>query len=94
MWDDIQIEKQFDQFTTVLVVRTFSENPDSLVADLTDAGVNVLGPVDTAAKALTLVAQTPVDLALVSAKLAGRRSGAELARCLEDTWGVPPVLLP
>ncbi len=85
--------EQCDRFATVMVVRRSDDVPDPLVERLTDAGLNVLGPVDTAARALTLVAQTHADLAFVAPELAGRRDGFELARTLEDTWGVPVVML-
>lgn len=41
-----------------------------------------------------MVAQTPVDLAVVTPDLAGRRDGQELARELADTWGVQAVIVP
>lgn len=90
----LDLIEQCDRFTTVLVVRKSPEIPDPLVEILTDAGLNVLGPVDTARAALAITAQAGADLALVAPELAGRRNGEELARCLEDTWGVPAVLLP
>jgi DNA-binding NarL/FixJ family response regulator len=94
MRDSGDLKEQFDRFTTVLVVRKSNDFPDPIVENLSERGINVLGPVDTAARALALVAQTPADIALVSPSLAGRRDGAELARCLHDTWGVPSVMLP
>lgn len=91
---DRALLEQFDQFATVMVVRKSPSVPDRIVEVLTDAGVNVLGPVDTASRALAIVAQTPMDLALVEPELAGRRDGFELARNLEETWGVRAVMLP
>lgn len=90
----LDLIEQCDRFTTVLVVRKSPEVPDPLVEVLTDAGLNVLGPVDTARAALVIAAQAAPDLALVAPELSGRRDGAELARCLQDTWGVPAVILP
>lgn len=95
--DDMTVLKELidsvDNFATVLVARISTETPDPVVELLTDAGINVIGPVDRAAVALSLAAQMPVDFAVVGAELAGRRSGAELADCLRETWGVPSVVL-
>ncbi|WP_041373408.1 hypothetical protein [Phenylobacterium zucineum] len=93
MRDLNELLEQCDQFSTVLIARKSPESTDSLVQLLVDAGVNVLGPVDTAARALAIVAQTPADFAVVTPELAGKRNGAELARRLEDTWGVPSVVV-
>ena len=86
--------EQYGRFSTVMVVRRSFDLPDRLVEVLTDAGVNVLGPVDTASRALAIAAQTPADIALIHPDLAGQRDGFELARRLEDTWGVRAVMLP
>jgi DNA-binding response OmpR family regulator len=93
MTNPLELIDPCDPFTTVIVVKRSSEIPDPLVETLTDAGLNVVGPVDTAAQALAMIAQTRADVALVAAELAGRRDGFELARCLKDTWGVPAVML-
>jgi hypothetical protein len=79
--------------STVLIVGQVCEDTYSLIDEFSGRGVNILGPVNTASLALALVAQTPTDLALVARKLGGRRHGPELARCLEETWGVPSVVL-
>lgn len=78
---------------TVFVARRSPECPDAVVELLSDAGVNVLGPVTTAKEALLLAAQSPIDLALVEPELAGVRDGRELARRLEDTWGIRAILM-
>ena len=66
---------------------------EELVAALSEAGFNVVGPVTTASMALILAAQAPAALALVDENLTGRRTGPELAAQLYETWGVRSVLL-
>jgi DNA-binding response OmpR family regulator len=89
-----EIIEKYGDIRTILVAGASTEYPEDLVLRLTDAGKTVIGPVETARMALALAAQTPADLAIVTPKLAGRRDGAELARRLEETWGVPTVVLP
>ena len=64
-----------------------------LVTALSEAGIGVVGPVTTATLALILASHGPADLALIDDQLAGRRTGAELADALYQTWGVRSVLL-
>lgn len=85
---------QCEQFSTVMVVGRLKDLPDRIVELLADAGLNVLGPVDSAARALAIVAQTAADIALIHPELSGQRDGFELARDLEHTWGVPSVIIP
>lgn len=85
--------ERFDPFTTVLLVRKRPRYPDEIVVLLQKVGVNILGPVTRAADALAIVAQHHADLALIEPELAGRRDGVELARALEDTWGVRSLML-
>lgn len=94
MTDIRELIEQYDSFSTVMIVHPEPDVTDGLVEILTEAGINVLGPVGTASVALAIAAQARADLALVSPKLAGRRNGAELAQRLEDIWGVRAVLLP
>jgi hypothetical protein len=89
-----KLVEQYGDIRTVLVAGAAAARPEHLVERLTDAGVTVIGPVDTAKLALALVAQTPADLAIVTADLAGRRDGQALAAALQDIWGVPTVVLP
>jgi DNA-binding NarL/FixJ family response regulator len=77
------------QSSTVIVASQRRE----LVAALSEAGINVLGPVTTASLALILASHGPADLALIDDQLAGRRTGAELADALYETWGVRSVML-
>jgi DNA-binding NarL/FixJ family response regulator len=88
-----ELIEQHGDIRTILVAGAPTEYPENLVQHLTDAGMTVIGPVDTARLALALAAQSAADLALVTPKLAGQRDGAELARRLKDTWGVPTVVL-
>jgi hypothetical protein len=93
MRDINDLIEQCRRVSTVLIVKKATTSPDPLVEILVESGVNVLGPVDTAAKALTIIAQTPADLAVVEPELAGRRHGPELARALREVWGVPAVVV-
>lgn len=94
MRDLNDILEQYGRFSTVLIARNPPVDVGDIVEILIDAGINVVGPVDRAAHALTMAAQTHVDLALVTPDLAGERDGAELARRLADTWGVRAVVVP
>lgn len=87
------ILEQRDSLSTVMIVCKSSEISDGLLSRLAEAGLNVIGPVDRAALALIVAGQTPADLAIIESELAGKRNGAELARCLEETWGIPSVML-
>ena len=78
----------------MIVVGRAADFPERIVELLSEAGVNVLGPVDNASRALAIAAQTPADYAFIHPKLAGKRDGFELARRLTDTWGVRAVMLP
>ena len=82
-----------DEFSTVMIACRSPLYRTDLSEKLAGAGINILGPVDTATYALTIAAQTPADVAIVEAELAGRRNGAELAQALERTWGVRSVLI-
>ncbi len=77
-----------------MVVRRSFVDPDLLVENIVANGLNVVGPLDTAQKALAHIARTPADLALISPELADGHDGRELARRLEETWGVRAVMLP
>ena len=94
MRDVNEILEQCDRFSTVLIARNPPVEVDGIVELLINAGINVVGPADRAAHALAIAAQTPVDLALVTPELAGERDGAELARRLDDTWGVRTIVVP
>jgi len=93
MRDFHDLVEQCRRVSTVLVVKKATMSPDPFVEILVESGINVLGPVDTASKALTIIAQSPADLAVVEPELAGRRHGPELARALLEVWGVPAVVV-
>lgn len=86
--------QRFDTSKTILVVHECPRIGADAVRRLTEADHRVVGPVSTAAMALALAAGTSFDIALIGARLAGRRSGAELATALNDTWGVRSLKLP
>jgi DNA-binding NarL/FixJ family response regulator len=78
---------------TVLIVSNDEVYSHSLIGELQDLGINVVGPVSRANMALALAAQTPPDLAIVAQPLTGRRDAEELARELHATWGVRSLVL-
>lgn len=77
----------------VIMVSACERTSDQLLNLISDSDLNVVGTATRAATALALAAQMPADLAIVHHRLAGRRDGAELARRLEETWGVPSLLI-
>ena len=79
----------------VLVAHGDAKTLGRLLEDLAqrDEELEVVGPADRAATALALAAIQPVDEALVGPRLAGRRSGADLATALERDWGIPSTML-
>jgi len=85
--------RELDQFSTVVVAGARAHLRHDLLETLHRHGVNVMGPVDSAAKALTLIAQSHADLAIIESTLSGRRDGHELAHELRHTWGVPTVMM-
>jgi len=85
---------QLDQFSTVMIAGSSEMRTNQLLDRLHASGINVIGPVDTASKALALIAQNHADLAVVAPRLAGRRHGEELARDLSEQWGVKAMVLP
>jgi hypothetical protein len=93
MRDIHDIIENYGRFSTVMIVGRGADIPKKSITILTDSGINILGPVDTASEALTIVSQTGADVALVSHDMAERREGADLIRVLADTWGVPSVTL-
>ena len=65
----------------------------ALVADLTRAGYEVVGPLMRVAPALEAAGEAPVDLALVDIDLQHGDSGVELARDLSERHGVPSLFV-
>lgn len=84
---------ELQRFSNVVIAAMSSPHRDDLIEQLHARGVNILGPVDTAAQALTLIAHHPADFAIIETALAGRRDGGELADTLESQWGVPSFLV-
>lgn len=64
-----------------------------MVDVLAECGHTVVGPVDRAAAALMFAGQAPVTRAIVYRRLAGRRSGRELAEALRAAFGVEALLI-
>lgn len=62
-----------------------------LIETLENRHLSVLGPVYTSEQALTLASQAGADLAIV--EQAEDDSSQALVRQLEETWGIPCVLL-
>lgn len=77
---------------TIIVAMSERHGPDRLVQRLLADGYFVLGPATTAAMALALAAQSPATRAVVHLDLDGG-DGRTLASRLEQTWGVPSVLI-
>jgi len=81
------------EMETVLVVCADEERCAELIARLHDDGASVVGSAATAGLALALTAQTTPRSAILVGETAGRRSAAELAQALSDTWGVECFVL-
>ncbi|MDD3445135.1 MAG: response regulator [Zavarzinia sp.] len=64
-----------------------------LDAVLTDAGFEVIGPVDDAVSALRLAAEERPDLALMDIRLKGEPDGVWATRHLVEDLGVPVVVV-
>ena len=81
------------RFATVLVACHSEPYRHDLIETLENRHLSVLGPVYTSAQALTLASQAGVDLAIVEMRQAQDDSSLALVRQLEETWGIPSVLL-
>lgn len=81
------------RFATVLVACHSAPYRHDLIETLENRDLSVLGPVYTSAQALTLASQAGADLAIIEARLEPDDSGLALVRQLEETWGIPSVLL-
>ncbi len=64
-----------------------------LEAILSDAGFQVIGPVDDAAAAFRLADQERPDLALMDIHIKGDQDGVSAARRLVEDLGVPVVIV-
>lgn len=78
---------------TLMVVEDDPAAAAALTEMLTGAGHGVVGPFSDAASATSAAGLHAVDLALLDINLAGDGDGADLARTLTGTWGVPVMFL-
>jgi CheY-like chemotaxis protein len=60
---------------------------------LKDLGFDVAGIVSTRSEAASIALDQPPDLALIDLKRGGPRSGFDIARMLDQDFGVPSVFL-
>jgi len=80
------------RFSTILVAFHSEPYHHDLIETLENRDLSVLGPVYTSAQALTLAAQAGIDLAIVE-QAQDDDSSLALVRQLQETWGIPSVLL-
>lgn len=78
---------------TILVVEDDPDMAEDLVAALTDAGHNVVGPFYSAEAAEVSAAHRPIDIALLDINLSGVGTGADLAETVRSRWGVSSIFL-
>ena len=78
---------------TVLLICGDAARAARIMADLYEAEIRVIGPIQTAGVALAMTAQTSATLALLAGEPTGQRNAPQLARALLDTWGVRSMLL-
>jgi hypothetical protein len=78
---------------TVLLVCADPERSSEILSQFYDYGWSVVGPVSTAAMALSLTAHTCPTVALVAGPPTGKRNAPQLARDLMRMWGVRSMLL-
>jgi hypothetical protein len=79
------------RFATILVAFHSEPYRHELIETLENRELSVLGPVYTSEQALTLAAQAGIHLAIVEE--AQDDSSQALVRQLQETWGIPSVLL-
>lgn len=78
---------------TILLICGEEARAAQIMTTLFDAGVRVVGPIQTAKMALALAAQTGPTLAVMADQPSGERKAPELAAALMSTWGVRSMLL-
>jgi hypothetical protein len=78
---------------TVLLVCDDEKRAKEILSQFYSKGWSVVGPVSTAAMALSLTAQTCPTVALMAGRPVDRRRAPELADDLMRTWGVRSVML-
>lgn len=78
---------------TILLLCGDEIDAATIMTDLYNANIQVVGPIHTARMALALAAQAGPTLALLAGQPTGERKAAELAQVLMSTWGVRSMLL-
>lgn len=78
---------------TILFICGDAIDAATIMTDLYDADIRVVGPIHTARMALAMAAQTSPTLALLAGEPTGERKAPELAQALMSTWGVRSMLL-
>lgn len=81
------------QTLTLMVVEDDPEMAEDLIALLTEAGHDVVGPFQSAEAAEAAAALHVVDVALLDINLSGPMDGGALARRLVGRWGLKVVFL-
>lgn len=78
---------------TILLICGEEADAAAIMTTFFDAGVRVVGPIQTARMALAMAAQTGPTLALMAGQPTGERKAPQLAEALMSTWGVRSMLL-
>jgi len=78
---------------TILLICGDAAEAARIMADLYEAQIRVVGPIQTAGMALAMTAQTNATLALLAGEPTGQRKAPQLAETLLETWGVRSMLL-
>lgn len=78
---------------TILLICGDEADAASIMTNLYEADIRVVGPIHTARMALAMAAQTGPTLALLAGQPTGERKAAELAQAMMSTWGVRSMLL-
>ena len=78
---------------TILLICSDETAAASIISDLFEADLRVVGPIQTARMALAMAAQTSPTLALLVNEPTGERKAPELAQALMATWGVRSMML-
>lgn len=78
---------------TILLICGDETDAATIMTNLYEADIRVVGPIHTARMALAMAAQTSPTLALLAGQPTGERKAAELAQAMMSTWGVRSMLL-
>ncbi len=82
------IERDFEN-ANVLIVGASETMSSPLATSLRERGVQLIGVAASAAHALTMVAQIPIDAAVI----VGDAEHEGLVERLKKTWGVPSLVV-